>query len=138
MTNTLPMPHGALASGASTPAAHFNAALREHACAHPDWELREPVAVLYAWAELFTRHFALGINPPALALGALGGKALGRYRPRPNGFGVDDQVIIERRLLRGRAAGIFVLEVLLHELLHQWQHHHGVPGPAHNLQFRRK
>ena len=131
LTTTLVLGAVGTADGSS-----FNAALRTHACAHPDWRLRELAHILYTWAERFDAHFGLNVTAPAIAVDTI--RALGHYRSVPNGFGIDDEVVIANRTLARPFHD--VLAVLLHEMLHQWQHHHGRParGNYHNTELRAK
>lgn len=118
--------------------AHFNAALRSYASANDVWRLRELAAMLYGWAERFNSHFGLNVTTPAIAVAPV--RPLGTYCPSPNGFGIDDEVVISSRHLHRTPAEI--LRTLLHEMVHQWQHRHGRPGKTrgshHNLDFRAK
>jgi hypothetical protein len=67
-------------------------------------------------------------------------RPLGTYCPLPNGFCIDDEVVISTRHLRRPSAEI--LRTLLNEMVHQWQHRHGRPGKTrgshHNLELRAK
>ena len=117
---------------------HFNAALRSYASANDIWRLRDLAAMLYGWAERFNSQFGLNVTTPAIAVAPV--RPLGTYCPSPNGFGIDDEVVISSRHLRRTPAEI--LRTLLHEMVHQWQHRHGRPGKTrgshHNLEFRAK
>jgi hypothetical protein len=115
----------------------FNSVLRTHACSKKDWDLGELAAHFYGWAERFNAHFSLNLTTPAIGIERISSRTLGTYRPKTNGFGIDDEVVINRRCLQRPLADI--LRTLLHEMLHQWQYHHGSSGKGHhNLEFRVK
>jgi hypothetical protein len=66
---------------------------------------------------------------------------LGHYRTERNGFGLRDEIALGERHVTDDEYWQ-VLTTLCHELLHSWQHHHGVPPGStafnyHNAQFRR-
>lgn len=121
----------------ATAAGDFNSGLRNYACAKADWGLREKAAQLYGWADRFNSHFGLNLTTPAIGIDRLPARTLGTYRPA-NGLGIDDEVVINVRWLHRSAAD--VMRTLLHEMLHQWQHHYGQPstGAYHNDEFQAK
>lgn len=115
----------------------FNSRLRNHACSKDEWSLREMAEYLYGWADRFNTHFSLNLTTPAIGIDQIPPRKLGTYRAA-NGFGIDDEVVINARHLHRPVAD--VLRTLLHEMLHQWQHHHGQPssGNYHNDEFQAK
>lgn len=116
----------------------FNSLLRNHSCAKAEWSERELANMLYDWADRFNTQFSLNLTTPAIGLAKLPSRTMGHYRPVPNAFGIDDEVVISLRYLDLPFAE--TLDTLLHEMLHQWQHHHGHPSKNahHNDEFRAK
>ena len=116
----------------------FNSLLRNHSCSKAEWSERELANVLYGWADRFNTQFSLNLTTPAIGLAKLPSHTLGHYRSVPNAFGIDDEVVISLCHLDRSLAEI--LRTLLHEMLHQWQHHHGHPSKNahHNDEFRAK
>lgn len=116
----------------------INDALRSHAVEAEEWPWRTHVRFLHEWAERFNSEFQLAIPTPAIQLDAIERRALGRYRHGRNGFGLRHEIALNTSYLARPVAE--VLEVLLHELLHEWQELHGKPGKNnyHNKAFRER
>ncbi len=137
-TNSTQLISGSLSILDQTAADEFNGRLRRHATTKTNWKLREAIAVFHTWADRFNTHFGLGLTTPAIGIDQLSASVAGTYRPA-NGFGIDDEVVINLRHIR-RGPVSDVLDTLLHEMLHQWQQHHGQPGANgyHNEEFQAK
>ena len=115
----------------------FNSKLRVHACSKDSWRPRLLAKDLYTWAQRFNSYFSLNLSTPAIGIEAMGVRTLGSYRAA-NGFGLDDEVVLNTRHLDRPMAE--VLRTLLHEMLHQWQQRFGTPGKNnyHNQGYRDK
>ena len=136
-------PEKALLLGASVPSPSaqgepINQVLREHQEALGDWDFSADIRELHRFAEEMIFEFKLEIPIPCLSVEKLRG-AYGHFRHGRNGFGLRDEIAIDRCHLKGNARWR-ILGTLLHELLHSWQEHHGKPGKAnyHNRPFRQK
>jgi len=119
----------------------INEALRSHQEGAKHWDFRNLAADLHIWAERMTVHFRLELGTPALAVEPLK-RAFGHYRIGRNGFGLSDEIAIDRHHARNSPYW-HVLGTLLHELLHAWQERHGkMPSRLsfnyHNKEFRQK
>ncbi|HYH68862.1 MAG TPA: hypothetical protein VD866_29485 [Urbifossiella sp.] len=107
------------------------------------WSVRDAVAQLHDWAEVFRVAFKLEIPAVPLRVARLRWNCLGHFNPGFNDFGLLDEIALdafhlERRLREGN--WYQVIGTLLHEQLHYWQKLHGTPGRNnyHNVQFRAK
>lgn len=116
----------------------INKSLKDHEKSVEDWAYKEHARFLHEWTDLFNLEFKLRIETPAIAIERIGTRILGIYRRGRNGFGVRHEVTLNLKHLE-RPVG-FLLETLLHELLHEWQTLYGRPGRAnyHNKQYRDK
>jgi hypothetical protein len=116
----------------------INLILRQHQEALGDWDVSVDIRELHRWAEEMIFEFKLEIPTPCLTVEALRGR-FGHFRHGRNGFGLRDEIAIDRSHLKNSPRWR-VLGTLLHELLHSWQEHHGKPGKAnyHNVPFREK
>jgi len=120
----------------------INHALRRHQSDTQDWPLSDVAQDLHAWAERMIIEFRLEIGMPALMLERLHWRRLGHFRRGRNGFGLKDEIAINKRHIENRLYWQ-TLGTLLHELCHSWQERHGKPpGPGsrnyHNKEFRDK
>lgn len=110
------------------------------------WTLKDAVAKLHEWAEVFRVHFKLEVPSVPLRLARLRRNCLGHYNPGFNDFGLTDEIALDLTHLVHRIADgrwYDVLGTLLHEQLHFHQQTHGKPakpGPGnyHNAQYRAK
>src|SRR5262249_38753850 len=91
------------------------------------WELREVLAELQRWEEIFSVEFKLQLPSVVLCVEKLRSNCLGHFRETHNAFGLRGEVAISRRHLE-ESEFWRVLGTLLHELLHAWQSLHGTPG----------
>jgi hypothetical protein len=116
----------------------INQVLREHQEALADWDFSNDIRELHGRAEEMIFEFKLEVSIPCLTVETLRG-AYGHFRHGRNGFGLRDEIAIDRFHLMGSPRWR-VLETLLHELLHSWQEHHGKPGKGnyHTVAFREK
>jgi len=130
--------HAAEADSGQPVAERINAALREHQQSVVDWGFAGNLEELYRWAEVMVLEFKLEIPQPCLAVDRLR-RAYGHFRHGRNGFGLRDEIAIDRGHLE-RSPRWRVLGTLFHELLHSWQEHHGKSGKRnyHNVQFRKQ
>ena len=112
--------------------------LAEHQCAEP-WELQDVLCKLLPWADTFNGEFKLEVPNVSLCVDWLSRNRYGHFRPGHNGFGLRNEIAINRRSL-GEREFWQVLGTLLHELLHAHQEAHGRPGKGnyHNVAFRKK
>ena len=83
-------------------------------------------------------EFKLEIGIPCLLIEHLR-RCDGHYRRGRNGFGLADEIGLDRSHVQ-RSPYWDVLGTVLHELLHSWQAYHGKPGRRnyHNKEFRQK
>jgi hypothetical protein len=104
-----------------------------------DWECRDVIAFLQDWAERMIIEFKLDIPVVALCIDWLPANCYGHFRCHHNGFGLRNEIALNRRYLSNRPIWQ-ILGTLAHELLHAWQEAHGTPSPGnhHNCGFRRK
>lgn len=105
-----------------------------------DWQGRQMMQTLQAWANLFIVEFKLDIPEIALCIDRLSARVYGHFRYGHNGFGLRGEIALNSRYLPPRRDFWEVLGTLLHELLHAWQQEHGTPSPGkhHNAEFRTK
>jgi len=117
-------------------------ALADHQAVGTDgWRLKDVVALLLVWAEVFRLRFKLEIPAMPLRIARLRWNCLGHFNPGFNDFGLKDEIAIDDfHLQRRLAEGEWwqVLGTLLHEQLHYWQKLHGKPGSNnyHNVQYQ--
>ena len=104
-----------------------------------DWAARNLLSELQAWTKRYNVCFKLDVSDVALCVDPLPVSVLGHFRIGHNGFGLKGEIAINTIYLN-ELPRWQVLGVLLHELLHAWQHVHGKPSPHnhHNLEFRGK
>jgi hypothetical protein len=104
-----------------------------------DWFGRDLVTALQEWSDRFIVEFELDIPQVVLRVDVLPRSCLGHFRPGHNGFGLKGEIALNHLYVKALPKWR-VLGVLLHELLHAWQHVHGLPskGNHHNGEFRRK
>ncbi len=114
----------------------INKALKDHAGSIDDWHYKELVHIFYEWTDIFNQEFGLEIDTPALQIDNI--RAFGTYHYGRNGFGLRHEITINQKSLILSLAQI--LEILFHELLHEWQDLHGKAGKGgyHNKAFRKK
>lgn len=112
--------------------------LAEHQRAE-EWDLQGVLCALLRWAEIFNTEFKLEVPNLSLRVDWLSRNRLGHFRYGHNGFGLRNEIAINRRYLDQRDFWQ-VLGTLLHELLHAYQQAHGKPGKGnyHNREFRKK
>lgn len=93
---------------------------------------------LSKWAADLISRFSLDIEPPVVRLEPLPKRLDGLYRTETCHPTTKHKVIINSRRLN-RPSWV-ILQVLFHQLLHQWQEQHGRPGRQnyHNREFRDK
>lgn len=116
----------------------INDILKIHAGALPDWSHAQLIQLLHEWADRFDSEFELKVETPAFRIEKIRRGALGAYRYGRNSFGLLHEISFNPNFLDRPIA--FLLETLLHEILHEWQALHGSPssGNYHNREFRKK
>jgi hypothetical protein len=116
----------------------INLALRAHQENSDGWSFKAAAADLHGWGERMIIEFKLEIGIPCLLIEHLS-RRYGHYRPKRNGFGLADEIGLDRSHVQ-HSPYWRVLGTLLHELLHSWQAHHGTPGCRnyHNQEFQQK
>ncbi len=104
-----------------------------------EWKYNDAVKNLTVWINRFILEFKLKVPSPCLAIDKKSNKVTGLYRMEINAIGAKHEILINARYLQSVAFSR-VLEILLHELLHLWQHMHGRPGKYsyHNNEYRKK
>ncbi len=112
--------------------------LAAHQVSEP-WEFQDLSRDLHRWTQIMNFRFKLEVQQVSLRVDFLSARCLGHFRHGHNGFGLRNEIALNRRYLDRREYWQ-VLGTLLHELLHAWQEAHGQPGKwnYHNVQFRRK
>jgi hypothetical protein len=115
-----------------------NRQLRQHQERLPDWTHSGQVANLHDWAEELILQSRLQISQPCLSVENLRG-SLAHFTAERDGHGLRDTIILDQTFLETRPPWQ-ILAILLRELLHSWQKHHGRRGRLHyyNQQFRQK
>lgn len=112
--------------------------LREHQGSVVDWPYAALARELHRWVEIFDVEFKLNFPAyPVLRFARLR-NAYANYAWFRTEIGTKDNITFnERELTRDMA---LTMRILLHELLHLWQHYHGKPSRTnyHNVEFRRK
>lgn len=125
----------------------INVALVEHQRAIRDWTYASAMLDLTLWVERMVFDFKLEIPAPALSIQRPTRRVeLGHYCSLRNGFGLKDEISISEHHLREDCANDkywWVLDTVLHELLHCWQQYNGKPPSSgshnyHNMEFRKK
>lgn len=103
-----------------------------------DWEPREMLDGLYAWARIFIMEFDLKIPMPPITIDGINARAFGHFMPGHNCWGLEGEIKLNRKHLDREPWR--VLGTLFHELLHAWQEKHGRPSKSnyHNKEFRDK
>jgi len=114
-------------------------ALASHQKGARDWDVQDLVLKLQHWAERFNSEFKLEIPAISLRVDWLSRKCYGHFRRGRNGFGLVNEIAINREYLNEQQPWE-VLATLLHEMLHAWQEEHGTPGKNnyHNSELRKK
>lgn len=105
---------------------------RRRPASHPD-DTRLVERLTAAHAELNRERFAGTLGPVAIRVSRRMRSRLGHYSP---GLRSEPEIAIARRHVR-RDGWASVLETLVHEMVHQWQHETGRPV-AHDRDFRRQ
>ncbi|MFC1637243.1 hypothetical protein ACFL5Z_20685 [Planctomycetota bacterium] len=98
----------------------INDALREHQTSIIDWSLHTLAEDLHAWADRLIFEFKLECGCPALTIESLRGSTLGRFRCDRNGFGLLNEIAIDKDHANSSEYWQ-VLGTLLHELVHAEQ-----------------
>ena len=106
--------------------------VRRHPVSHPD-DARLVARLAEAHAALNRERFAGALGPVAIRVSRRMRSRLGHYSP---GLMREAEIAIARRHAR-RDGWESVLETLVHEMVHQWQHETNRPV-AHDPDFRRK
>lgn len=103
------------------------------------WDLQALASELHPWAERFNVEFKLDVPHLSLCLDWLSPRCYGHFRPGFNGFGLHNEIAINRRYVAVREFWE-TLRTLLHEMPHAWQHAFGLPSNwnHHNSEFRSK
>jgi len=114
----------------------INLALKEHQIS-TDWDMQNLTQDLHIWGERFTFEFKLKTDLPVLMLDRLRNTCYGHFRPGRNGFGLRNEIAINKNCINLKKYWQ-VLGTLLHELLHAEQEQIGKPGKSnyHNKKFR--
>ncbi len=118
----------------------INLALQNHQKTIDGWECAEAAKDLHKWQERIIFEFKLEIPLAALSIEYLRKRILGYYRPKRNGFGLQDEIAINKRYLHKDREYWRTIGTLAHEQLHSWQKHHGNAGKRnyHNKEFQKK
>jgi SprT-like family protein len=116
-----------------------NASVRDAATGDGEWKFRAISNFLYRWAGIFNTEFFLGELPlPLISFEESRREVLGYFLPRRNEQGHKFNVNLNQKYLGQPEAE--VLETLLHELVHLFQHVKGEAGKGnyHNKGFVEK
>jgi len=98
----------------------INNELADHAAQQEDWQLIELFEQLSPWVKRFNVEFFDGKLPPtALSIDYNRRNTLGTYRPGRDGLALQWRVNLNAYYQDAPQA--FLLSVLLHELIHQWE-----------------
>jgi hypothetical protein len=111
-------------------------AIRDHQTAIPDWEFARLACELHRWTEIFDVEFKLNMpSYPVLHFARLR-NAYATYGWFRGEVGTKDNVTFNTYELSRDPA--LILRTLCHELLHLWQHYHGIPSNYnyHNTEYR--
>jgi hypothetical protein len=114
------------------PAGSPDARPRRRPASHPD-DARLVEKLHAAHADLNRERFGGTLQPVAIRVSRRMRSRLGHYSP---GLRCEPEIAIARRHTR-RDGWASVVETLVHEMVHQWQHETGRPV-AHDPDFRRK
>ena len=117
----------------------LNEAIGKHAAA-ADWEYAQVHADLLVWAARFNKEFFAGQLPPAaVSLEADDIRRMGWYLLKRDGLALSYRINLNTKYL---ASGdqVEILDTLLHEIIHQWEHIGGHTGGGryHTKKFRDK
>jgi hypothetical protein len=105
----------------------INDQLKNHQIAAEDWEIHKYVTEFLTWAERFISEFKLKTSIPAILVDRLHPKRYGHYRLGRNGFGLRNEIAINKTYIKEQEFWENI-GTLLHELLHAEQEQTGKPG----------
>ena len=111
-------------------------AIREHQLGVAgDWQHAQLARELHRWVALFDVEFKLDLPSYPVIQFAPIRNAYATYYSSRTGLGTKDNITFNVRELDRDPA--LILGTLCHELVHLWQHYHGIPGRRnyHNDQF---
>lgn len=114
----------------------INLALKEHQIS-TDWDIQKLIQDLHIWGERFAFEFKLKTDLPVLMIDKLHNTCYGHFRVGRNGFGLKNEIAINRNHINFKKYWR-VLGTLLHELLHAEQEQTGNSSKSnyHNKEFR--
>lgn len=117
----------------------INLSLREHQLELSDWLLHGMIKALHEWTERFILEFKLQTPIPAIGIDHLQKNTYGHFRLGRNGFGLQQEIIINIRYLDNRPFWE-TLGTMLHELIHSEQFCQRTDGKKcyHNNAFIRR
>jgi hypothetical protein len=112
--------------------------LAEHQVTEP-WKYQGLAKELHRWAGIINVQCRLDVPNISLRIDRVRARALGLYRIGHNGLGLTNEITLNERHLP-RLEPWLILAILLHEMVHAWQHTHGKPSGwyHHNVEFRDK
>jgi predicted SprT family Zn-dependent metalloprotease len=115
----------------------INKDLMHHQISTEDWDHNSLAKDLHLWAERFIFEFKLKTSTPAIMIDDINHNWYGRYTHGRNGFGLCNEIAINKMYL-GQQKYWEILGTLLHELLHAEQEQTGKPGSRnyHTKPFR--
>lgn len=112
----------------------INAQLKKHEMGVEEWELNDVVRELHRFFGLYNkRFFDSSLTIPAIGLATTRYDRRGHYMLGRNAFGLRDEININRQHLNRHP--VVNLMVLLHEMIHMFQHTVQGCGGYHNKQF---
>ena len=121
-----------------TAAEKINIELKDHQIHVDNWDYREMTDDLHIWSERFILEFILKCSLPAIRMDRLRSSCYGHFRCNRNGFGLLNEIAINKKYIAENRVDLHVLGVLLHELLHAEQQNLGIDGKSgnyHNIAF---
>jgi hypothetical protein len=121
-----------------TSAEKINIDLKDHQVQAGGWDYKKMMEDLHIWSEKFIVEFILKCTLPAIRMDRLRSSCYGHFRPNRNGFGLLNEIAINKRYIAENVIDIHVLGVLVHELLHGEQQNLGIDGKSgnyHNTAF---
>lgn len=87
------------------------------------WKFSEITQTLYIKFELFNKEFFNdSLTIPVISIERMAITTLGQYYIERNGFGANNHIKISRHIVIKGEPTIVILSILLHEMIHQWQH----------------
>lgn len=98
----------------------INVALKNHQIEATEWANQKLAQSLHLWAERFIIEFKLECPTPAIKIEWLRSNYYGHFRPGRNGFGITNEIAINKKHLDEREYWETV-GTLLHELIHAEQ-----------------